>query len=58
MTHLFSLTFSQETLPTHHIIPIHKEGHRSLINNCRPISLQSAASKVLERLIYDKVVVF
>ena len=37
LTHLFSLIFSQETLLkdwlTHHIIPIHKKGDRSLINN-------------------------
>ena len=62
LTHLFSSTFSQETLPkdwlTHCIIPIHKKGDRSLINNHRPISLLSADSKILEHLIYDKITVF
>ena len=62
LTHRFSLTFFQETLPkdwlTDHIIPIHKKGDRSLINNYRLISFLSAASKVMECLIYDKVTVF
>ena len=57
LIHLFSLTISQESLLkdwlTHCIIPIHKKGDRSLINNHRPISLLSAASEVLERLTYD-----
>ena len=62
LIHLFSLTISQETLPkdwlTHRIIPIHKKGDRALINTHRPISLLSAASKVQEHLIYDKMIVF
>ena len=55
LTHPFSLTFSQETLPkdwnsSHHFF--HKKGDRSLINNYRPISLLSAASKIPEHVIY------
>ena len=37
------------------IRPLFKSGDRTLIRNCRPISLLCSVSKVLERLIYDKV---
>ena len=40
----------------HKIIPVFKSGDRSLIINYRPISLLSNISKVLERLIYDKII--
>ena len=39
----------------HVITPVHKSGDKSLVNNYRPISLLSNTSKILERLIYNKV---
>ena len=39
----------------HCIIPIFKSGDKSLISNYRPISLLCSISKVLERIVYDKV---
>lgn len=37
------------------VIPIHKSGNRSTINNYRPISLLSNISKIFERIIHMKV---
>ncbi len=57
--HLFSICLTFCVIPSewkiHCIVPIHKSGDRSLITNYRPISLLCSVSKVLERLIYDKV---
>ncbi len=39
----------------HCIVPIFKSGDKSLIKNYRTISLLCCISKVLERLIYDKL---
>lgn len=60
--HLFSLCLSQHCIPTewkiHGITPIHKSGERGSVSNYRPISLLSSTSKVLERLIYNKLMDF
>ena len=57
--HLFSLCLSKSYLPAewrcHHVTPIHKSGDRSLVTNYRPIALLCCLSKVLERLVFDKV---
>ena len=56
---LFSLCTSSNRLPSewkvHRITPVFKSGDRVLISNYRPISLLCSVSKVLERLIYDKI---
>ena len=58
--HLFSTSLSNHTIPSdwriHVITPVHKSGDKSLVNNYRPISLLSNTSKVLEQLIYNKVI--
>jgi len=58
--HLFNLTLKFSYLPTewkvHKIIPVFKSGDPTHINNYRPISLLSNTSKVLERIIYDKII--
>ena len=60
--HLFSLTLLQNYLPsewrTHLIKPVFKSGDRNSVRNYRPISLLCVVSKVLERLVYDCIVVF
>ena len=37
------------------VVPIHKQGKRSCVDNYRPTSIISAVAKVFERLIYDQV---
>ena len=58
--HLFSTSLNNHTIPSdwriHAITPVHKSGDKSLVNNYRPISLLSYTSKVLEQLIYNKVI--
>ena len=43
---------------THIIVPVYKSGDQSNIQNYRPILLLSNISKVLERIIYDKIISF
>ena len=60
--HLFLLSLSQHFLPTewqtHLIIPVFKSGDRSSVRNYQPISPLCTVSKVLEKLIYDKIIHF
>jgi len=42
----------------HIIIPVHKSGEKNLVNNYRPISLLCNTSKILEKLLYDKIISF
>ena len=60
--HLFSMCLLQHDIPTewklHTISPIFKAGDKTSIKNYRPISLLSCSSKVLERLIYNKIIDF
>lgn len=57
--HLFCLSLSSGIIPSqwkmHLITPVFKSGDRSIINNYRPISLLCCFSKVLERLVHDKL---
>ena len=60
MHHLFNLSLCKHTIPlewcTHTIIPVFKSGDRVSVTNYRPISLLCNVSKVLETLIYDKII--
>ena len=60
--HLFSLTLTQHYIPNewriHRITPVFKNGDKSQAKNYRPISLLCSVSKVLERIIYDKIIDF
>ena len=60
LTHLFNLTLQFSYLPSewkvHKIIPIFKSGDPTSVKNYRPISLLSNTSKVLERIIYNKMI--
>ena len=60
--HLFTQCFEQSYLPlewrTHMITPIHKSGDKRNVTNYRPISLVCCISKVLEKIIFDKIAEF
>ena len=58
--HLFSLSLRYAIVPScwkvHKVVPIFKAGDPTSVTNYRPISLLSNTSKVLERLIFDKLI--
>ena len=58
--HLFSQSLRYATLPSswkvHKIVPVPKAGDLTSVKNYRPISLLSNTSKVLERIIYNKII--
>ena len=60
--HLFTLCLSQSYLPaewhSHYITPIPKSDDLSSVSNYRPISLLCCISKVLERVVFEKVCEF
>jgi ribonucleases P/MRP protein subunit RPP40 len=57
---LFNKSISEVSVPSHwkvaDITPIFKKGKRSSVENYRPISLTAHFSKILERIIKDKIV--
>ena len=60
LCHLFNLSLSSSAIPNewkiHRIVPIFKSGDRSSISNYRPISLLCNVSKVLEHIIFNKII--
>ena len=59
LTALFNLSLQQGRVPStwkiSNITPIHKSGETSTASNYRPISLLSLVSKVLERIIHNRL---
>ena len=37
------------------VIPLYKKGNKLDLNNCRPISILTCFSKIIERLIYNRL---
>ena len=62
VTTLFNSIIQTQIIPekwkVHKVIPIPKKGDLTLVQNYHPISLLSILSKVLERLISDKIINF
>jgi hypothetical protein len=62
LTHIFNLSFRTGTVPQKlkiaKIVPIYKNGDRSLPINYRPISLLPTFSKLLEKLMYERLMSF
>ena len=60
--HLFNVSLKYGVVPSqwciHKIIPVYKSGDSSSVRNYRSISLLSITSKVLEHLIFDKMINF
>ena len=56
---LFNLSLSSGSVPTDwklsNITPVYKAGDPSLVSNYCPISLPSLPSKILERIVYNKL---
>ena len=56
---LYNLSLSTGLFPSEwkhaHSTPIFTNGSKNLVNNYRPISLSNSVSKILERLVFDKV---
>ena len=57
---LFNYSFQSGTVPDQFkiakVIPIHKKGSLTVVSNYRPISLLSVFNKILEKLIYNRVI--
>lgn len=60
LTHICNLALTTGIFPTAFkkaiIIPVYKAGDRTLINNYRPISILPTLSKILERLLNNRLV--
>ena len=60
LTHIFRICLSKGVFPRclkkAVVIPIYKSGSRELVNNYRPISLLPVMSKVLEKIINNRLV--
>jgi Reverse transcriptase (RNA-dependent DNA polymerase)/Endonuclease/Exonuclease/phosphatase family len=62
LQHVFSLSLSNGIVPSQlkiaKVIPIFKAGDNQSVDNYRPISLLNVFSKVLEKIVYNRVVTF
>ena len=62
LAYLFNICVSSSSFPKqwkHHLItPVFKSGDKTTVSNYRPISLLCSTSKVLERLIFNKIIDF
>ena len=62
LTHIFNLSFSKGVFPTElkisKVIPLYKGDDSSLIKNYRPVSVLPLFSKILERLMYNRLISF
>ena len=59
LTHIFNLSFQTGCVPKDlkiaKVIPFYKSGDQKLFNNYRPISILPCFSKILEKLVYKRM---
>ena len=59
ITHVMNLSIIDGVVPTElkvaKVVPIYKSGDRRLINNYRPVSVVPCFSKILEKLMYNRI---
>ena len=59
---LFNYSFYSGTVPDQfkvaRVVPIHKKGSTCLVSNYRPISLLSIFNKLIEKLMYNRIISF
>ena len=62
LTHLLNFSITSGLVPKNmkiaKVIPIFKKGDKQEVNNYRPISLLTGISKILERIIYTRLINF
>lgn len=60
LTHIFQICLTEGIFPKclkkAIVIPVHKAGDKSCVNNYRPISILPALSKILEKIINNRLV--
>ena len=62
LTHVCNLSLSRGEFPNGmklaRVVPIHKKGNKDQFSNYRPISILPVFSKILERLMYNRIIQF
>lgn len=62
LTYLFNLSLEQGTVPKElkiaKVVPLFKNGNSMLIKNYRPISILPLFSKILEKIVYNRLIEF
>ena len=62
LTHIMNISFITGVFPTElkiaRVIPIFKSGDSSILSNYRPVSVLPLFSKILERLMYNRLLAF
>ena len=62
LVHICNLSFTEGIFPSDlkiaKVVPIYKKGDKTLLSNYRPVSVLPAFSKILERLMYNRIVDF
>ena len=59
LTYLINRSFNEGIFPVSlkkaKVIPLHKDGSKTDVNNYRPISLLTVWSKIFERVMYNRI---
>ena len=59
LVHVFNLSLQQGIVPkalkTARVIPVYKNGNKNIVSNYRPISVLPCFSKILEKLMFDRL---